>query len=58
MKRSISLKKLWELYNIWENVLSETIKAHYLYFPAFVWEQLKKQLKTLKQELNYFSRGK
>lgn len=27
--RSISIRKLWLLYNIWENYLSETIKSGY-----------------------------
>lgn len=27
--RSISIRKLWLLYNIWENCLSETIKSGY-----------------------------
>lgn len=36
-KNSISIKKLWLLWTIWENVLSETTKSSFHHiFPKFV----------------------
>lgn len=46
MKRSISLRKLWTLYNEWENCMLPEVKSIYHhYFPYYVEAELKKQTK-------------
>lgn len=43
MKRSISLRKLWTLYNKWENCITPDDRLIYHnYFPYYVISELKK----------------
>ena len=49
MKRSISLKKLWKLYNEWENCMTPAVKSIYHgYFPYYVEAELEKTNKEKK----------
>lgn len=46
MKRSISLRKLWTLYNEWENCMLDSVKSIYHhYFPYYVEAKLKETIK-------------